>query len=34
LLDHGVRETFTHLDYYATPSMAGRKPAHLERKSP
>ena len=34
LLDHGVRETFTHLDHYATPSMAGRKPAHLERKSP
>jgi mannitol 2-dehydrogenase len=34
LLDRGVRETFTHLDHYAPPSMAGRKPAHLERKSP
>jgi mannitol 2-dehydrogenase len=34
LLDHGVRETLTDLDHYATPSMTGRKPAHLERKSP
>jgi mannitol 2-dehydrogenase len=34
VLDHGVRETLTDLDHYATPSMTGRKPAHLERKSP
>jgi mannitol 2-dehydrogenase len=34
LLDHGVRATFTDLDHYATPSVAGRGPAGLERKSP
>jgi mannitol 2-dehydrogenase len=34
LLDHGVRKTLTDLDYYATPSAAGRKPAGPERNSP
>ena len=34
LLEHGVRETFTGLDRYATPSMAAREPAGPERKSP
>ncbi|HEX9355756.1 MAG TPA: mannitol dehydrogenase family protein [Streptosporangiaceae bacterium] len=34
LLDHGVRATFTDLDRYATPPMAGQKTAGLERKSP
>ena len=33
LLDHGVRETFTDLDHYATPAVAGRA-ASPERKSP
>ena len=33
LLEHGVRETFTDLDHYATPSAAGWKPGGPERKS-
>ena len=34
LLTRGVRETFTDLDRYATPSMAGGGPGGPERKSP
>ncbi len=34
LLTRGVRETLTGLDRYDTPSMAARRPAGVERKSP
>ena len=34
LSERGVRRTFTDLDHYAAPSMAGPHPAGRERKSP